>query len=276
MKLNLVRTNAPTLALISGCVLVGVVLTLFSAIPWKFSYLEVGRLVGPIPFVEYCVLILFVVPISLVSFLVSMKLKKNRTIWGYTLNLIISLIISSLIIFSFSLIFMPQVSQAGKKIDTFIAENANSSFQDYIANVSSFLNDNVGSAWNRPEAIFRIDNWISYTLLDPYIMKVWRVTRADLIVYQGWGTCGQAALLIEELLQRADYETRQAFFKGIDHQWAEVKYNGTWLIVDPWYIGNFVEAQNLRDIKPVFQEASGVEVRYSNGTMVDASREHGY
>jgi len=102
------------------------------------------------------------------------------------------------------------------------------------------------------------------------------VTRADLIVYQGWGSCGQAALLIGELLQYAGYETRQAFFKGIDHQWAEVKHNGTWLIIDPWYIGNFVEAQNLRNIKPVFQEASGVEVRYSNGTMVDASREHGY
>jgi hypothetical protein len=75
---------------------------------------------------------------------------------------------------------------------------------------------------------------------------------------------------------RAGYEVRQAFFKNIDHQWAEVKYNGTWLIVDPWYIGNFVEAQSLKNVKPEFQQASGVEVQYSNGTRIDASHEHGY
>ncbi len=171
---------------------------------------------------------------------------------------------------------MPQVSLAGKKIDTFVAENANSSFQDYVSNISSFLHKNVGAAWDRPEAIFRIDNLVSYTLLDPYIMKAWGVTRADLIVYQGWGTCGQAALLIGELFQRAGYETRQAFFKGIDHQWAEVKHNGTWWIVDPWYIENLVQPINLRNLKPAFQKASGVEVQYTNGTRANASLEHGY
>lgn len=268
----------------SECVLVVVVFTLFSAIPWTFTYLEVGRLIVPIPFLEwlipsleYLVLILFAVIISLVSFQASMKLKKNRTITVLIiLNLITSLIITSLVIFSFSMVFMPRVLQAGKKIDIFVAENANSNFEDYVTNVSSFLNNNVRSAWNKPEASLRIDNWISCTLLDIHIMKVWGVTRADLIVYQGWGTCGQAALLIGELLQRAGYETRQAFFKGIDHQWAEVKYNGTWWIIDPWYIGNFVETQNLRNIEPAFQKASGVEVQYSNETRVDASREHGY
>jgi len=272
LRLDLLRKWTPKLVTVSGIALVAVILLLFSRIPWAFTYLEVGRLIGPIPNLDAIFFALFVIAIPSVSFLASMKLKKNSTVWFFALNIILS----SLIIFSFSIVCMPQVSLAGKKIDTFVTENADSSFQDYVSNVSSFLHNNVGSAWDRPEAIFRIDNWVSYTLLDPYIMKVWGVTRADLIVYQGWGTCGQAALLIGELFQLAGYETRQAFFKGIDHQWAEVKYNGTWWIVDPWYIGNLVQPQNLRNLKPAFQKASGVEVQYTNGTSTDASLEHGY
>lgn len=117
---------------------------------------------------------------------------------------------------------------------------------------------------------------ISGTFLDPYIMQIWGVTKSDVIVYQGWGTCEQAALLIEELLRRGGYQTRLARFVGIDHEWAEVKHNGTWLIVDPWYIGNFVEAQNLKYSRTAFQSALGVEVQYINGTWIDASHEHGY
>jgi hypothetical protein len=82
--------------------------------------------------------------------------------------------------------------------------------------------------------------------------------------------------LIEELLARAEYETRQASFKNIDHAWAEVKYNGTWLIIDPWYIGILKEAQNLKNLRPDFQNATGVIVQYPDGTTNDASKEHGY
>lgn len=260
---------------VSGYVTIAIILTLFSAIPWAFTYLEIGRFIGPNLVLQYFILVLFVVTVSLVSYLVSMKLKKRWIIWMFA-NVAISLVISSVIIFSFSAAFMPQISQAGKKIDAFIAENANLSFRDYVNAVAYFLNDNVGAAYGKPEATFKIDALTSSTLLDPYIMQIWGVTRTDLIVYQGWGTCEQAALLIGELLQRAGYETRQAFFKNIDHQWAEVKYNGTWLIVDPWYIGNLVEAQNLKNIKPEFQQASGVEVQYNNGTRIDAGHEHGY
>lgn len=133
---------------------------------------------------------------------------------------------------------MPQISQRGKKIDTFIAENESLSFPNYVLNITAFLDNNVGAAWDKPEASFTINKQICYTLLDPLIMKIWGVTAANLIVYQGWGECGEAAILIEELLHRAVYEARLAHFKGIDHEWAEAKYNGTWTIVDPWYIGN--------------------------------------
>lgn len=250
---------------------VAIVVTIVSAIPWKFTCLEIGRLIGPSPFLDFSVLIP-ITAISVVSFLTRMKLKKNRTLVVF----ILSLAISFVVVFSFSLVFMPRMSQVGRKIDAFVAENAKMGLQDYVTNVSSFLDDNVRNAYNKPEAYFKIDIQISRSILDPYIMKIWGVTRADLIAYQGWGSCEQAAILIEELLCDAGYETRQAHFKNIDHQWAEVKNNGKWLIVDPWYIGNLVEIENLKNIKPEFQQAVGVEVQYRNGTINDASHEHGY
>jgi hypothetical protein len=245
-----------------------------TAIPWTFIYLEVGRFVGPYFGLVLLILILLgiVICIPLVSCLMSMKLRKNKTEW----IVVFSLVMSFLIMFSFSLVFMHRVSEAGKRIDVFIAENANLDFHDYVINVSSFLNNKVHNAYKKPEACFKIDNHIYGTCLGSCIMKIWGVTRADLIVYQGWGTCEQAAIVIEELLHNAGYETRQAYFKNIDHKWAEAKYKGIWLIVDPWYIGNFVEIQNLKNAKPQFQQASGVWVLYDNGTVVDSSSEHGY
>ncbi|MEM3356567.1 MAG: transglutaminase domain-containing protein [Candidatus Bathyarchaeia archaeon] len=253
-------------------ILLVLIFTIVSAIPWKFTYLEIGKLVGPFPGLEFLVLILLVLPITVVSLRVSMKLKKNKIICMFFLGLGMSFLVIS----SFALVFMPKVSDAGKKIDLFINENAHLNFQDYVSKVSAFLDENVRSAYNKPEASFKIDNDISVTLLDPFIMKAWGLTRADLIVYQGWGSCGQAAILIEQLLYEVGYETRRAHFKNIDHAWAEVKFNGEWLIIDPWYIGNFVQIQNLKSVRPEFLQASGVEVLCLNGTIVDASHEHGY
>lgn len=257
-----------------------------SAIPWEFAYLQIGRLIGPIPGLVFLVLILVVILLlpakilarslnsvthrTLREFWVIMKKKKTIGI------IVLSLTMSFFIMFSFSLVFMPQVSQAGEEIDRFITENSNLDLQDYVTNVSFFLNENIDNAYLKPEAFFKIDIQISDALLDSYIMKIWGVTRVDLIVYQGWGSCEQAAILIEELLHGVGYETRQAWFKDINHQWAEVKNNGKWFVVDPWYIGNLVEIQNLKNAKPAFQQALGVEVQYRNGTIVDASPEHGY
>lgn len=252
------------------------VLVLFSAIPWAFTYLFIGELIGASSFLEYIVLFLLVGAVSSLSILASMKLMKNRTRKVFILSLIISLLTLFLLTSSFSLVFMPQVTQAGNKINTFVAENRNLSFQSYVANLTAFLNNNIRAACDKPEASFAINRLVCYTLLDPYVMRIWNVTAADLIVYQGWGSCGEAAILIEELLHGAGYETRLAHFKGIDHEWAEAKYSGTWVIVDPWYIGNFVEAQELKNAKPEFQQASGVEVQYRNGTISDSSHEHGY
>jgi hypothetical protein len=259
-----------------GVVALIVLSTLFSAIPWAFTFLLVGKIIGPYVYLKYVLLFVFVGTVSLVSTLASMKLKKNGALRGVALSLIISFLIMALLILSFSLVFMRQVLQAKEKIDMFVVENRNLSLQDYVTNVSLFLSGNVHAAWDRPEASFAINRLICSTCLDPPIMKIWGISAADLIVYQGWGSCGEAAILIEELLHSGGYDTRQAHFIGIDHEWAEVKYNETWRIVDPWYIGNLMEAQNLKNAKPDFQKASGVEVQYENGTIVDASHEHGY
>ncbi|MBC7131002.1 transglutaminase domain-containing protein [Candidatus Bathyarchaeota archaeon] len=168
------------------------------------------------------------------------------------------------------------MSEANQKIDTFIAQNESLQFQDYIAAVSLFLDCNVQKAYKKPQALFRIDNYIYSSPLGAYITQQFGFSRASIIVYQGWGTCGQAAILIEELLAKAGYETRQARFKDIDHAWTEVKNNGTWLIIDPWYIGVLQEVQNLKNLRPEFQNATGVIAQYKNGTEIDASQEHGY
>jgi hypothetical protein len=243
-----------------------------SAVPWKFTYLEIGRIVGYNWLTDILVLILVVAIVLSVSFLVSKILKRDTTRAFSVINLAMSF----LILCSLILVFMPQISHAREKVDVFVAENANLELQDYVAGVSSFLGENIHSSYNKPEASCEIDEYIYGTLLDRYLLGIWGATRADLIVYQGWGSCGQAAILTEELLLDAKYEARLAHFKGIDHEWAEVKSCGKWLMVDPGYIGNLAEIGSLRTIKPQFQQASGVEVEYRNGTIVDASVEHGY
>jgi hypothetical protein len=259
-----------------GAIIVFAVFWWLSAIPWALTYLFVGKLVLADFVVEYLVFGLFVVMIPLFSVFVSTKLMKESKRGAYLLSLGITFLIAAVLISSFSVVFMPQLSAAGKKMSTFVAQNRSLEFHDYVANLTAFLNNNIDAAWDKPEMSLAIDKVLCRTLLDPYIMNASGVNLADLILFQGWGSCGEAAIVIDRLLHMAGYETRLGFFKGIDHEWAEAKYNGTWLIIDPWYIGNFVEAQNLRNAKSAFQNASGVEVRYQNGTTTDASHEHGY
>ena len=254
--------------------IVTAVFIILIGIPWAFIYIEIGKIAGPYfgYFPTVLILICIIICIPIISVLTLTKIKRNNVLRTAGLSLIATLLTMLLL----TAIFMQQASQAGQKIDIFIAENAHLNFHDYVISVSSFLDSNVQKAYRKPEAAFKIDTCIYNALLGPYVMQCQSITRADIIVYQGWGTCEQAAILIEKLLHDAGYETRQAYFKNIDHKWAEVKYNGTWLIIDPWYIGNFVEAHNLKNMRPEFQNATGVIVQYTNGTLIDASQEHGY
>ncbi|MEM3641125.1 MAG: hypothetical protein QXH37_04315 [Candidatus Bathyarchaeia archaeon] len=241
--------------------------------PWVFLYLEIGRFVGPyLSFVIFVLILIgMLIGIPLFSYKILTKLKKNTRGHAVISNASITFLIMLLL----SLMFIQQVSVASRKIDIFVAENKDLNFTGYVNKVVSFLNNNIKKSYNTPEACFEIDDYF-YGVGGHYVMDAWGLNRAAIIVYQGWGACGQTAILIEELLKNAGYETRQARFKNIDHQWAEVKYNNTWLIVDPWYIGNLIEVKDLKNAKPEFQNATGVIVQYSNGTTADANQEHGY
>lgn len=251
-------------------------LVFVTAMPWAYTYLFLGKLIGANFSLRLIVLLLVVGAISVVSVVIPMKLTKNRRWKMLILSFAVSLLSVFLLTSLFSVVLIPQVAQARNKVDAFVAENRSLDFQDYVANVTIFLDNNVRAAWDKPEASLAVNRLVCYTFLDPCILKVYKVSEADVIVHQGWGSCGEAAILIEELLHGAEYPSRLARFKGIDHEWAEAQYNGIWVIVDPWYIGNLVEEQNLKNAKPAFQQASGVEVQYRNGTWIDASHEHGY
>jgi hypothetical protein len=179
-----------------------------TTMPWAFTYLFLGKLIGANFSLRLIVLFLLTLAISVVSVVVSTKLTKSRRWKTLILSFAISLLSVFLLTSLFSVILVPQVAQARNKVDAFAAENRNLSFQDYVANVTIFLDNNVHAAWDKPEASFAINRLVCYTFLDAYILKAYGVNEADVIVYQGWGSCGEAAILIEELLHDAGYPSR--------------------------------------------------------------------
>lgn len=257
-----------------------------SSIFYSFTSIDFGKIAGPLiglttPFVILILLlVLSSIPVKRFvknklprEILASTKRHTKRVIGIIVAGLVFSLAITLLL----SIPLMWQISKSSPIIDEFITENSALPLPEYVQNLTVFLNNNLNSSYNRLEALFEIDTQLSHTLLDPAIMDAWNVSRADVILFQGWGSCGQAAILLSQVMHESGYESRVARFKGIDHQWAEVRNETNWLIVDPWYIGNLIDMQFLRDTKPAFQQASGVEVNYFDSAgWVDASKDHGY
>jgi hypothetical protein len=172
---------------------------------------------------------------------------------------------------------MYQIKESHKKMDSFSASNSNQNLTVYEQNLTVFLQENLKSSYNKPEYLFEIDSQLSRSLIDSLTMDAWNVSNADVILFQGWGSCGQVAILLAQVMHNSGYESRIAHFKGVDHEWAEVNNGTNWLIVDPWYIGNLVEIHSLRNAKAAFQHATGVEVQtFDNVNWIDASKEHGY
>jgi len=257
-----------------------------SAMPFEFIQLELGKFFG-IPFgYEVLLIVLFVIGTSALMTLWFLRLRKlsTREIFNLikkkrTIKLVIvSLAVSLLLLFSFYAILISGVAKEHSKLNAFVSENADVSLQDYIDKTESFLSNNVNNSYKKPESNFEIDQWLYSTLLDPALLNSLGLTRADVILYQGWGACGQFAIVTEEIMHDAGYTTRRARFvgEGADHEWAEVKWNGTWFIVDPGYIGKLVEIENLRERKPEFQNYTTVEVMYRNGTRFDLGKDYGY
>lgn len=248
-----------------------------SSSPFWFTYLEIGKLVGPVFGLILLRVLLVVTPFGLFAIfyphisrsMILSKLKTRRIQKLIILSSIISLILVVLLQFGFLL----RVSQ--EEIDNFVNQNAGVDLESFVNNIPDFLEENIRSAYKRPEALFRIDLEVFNSIIDYQMMKCMGITRADLIIYQGWGTCGQTAVVIEQLLHEFGYDSRRAWFIGRDHEWAEVKNDtGKWQIIDP-YIGYLIDIEDLGSDQR-FSDASGAIVRFRNGTIVDMSEEHGY
>jgi len=151
-----------------------------------------------------------------------------------------------------------------------------------IGRVVNYVEVSLNNSYNKPEAVFELDNCLSW--LDNIILSLEGFERAHTILYQGWGSCGQYAIVVEYLLREMNFNTRIARFKKIDHSWAEVEVDRVWYIVDPWYIGKYSKFEYAPLLTPAYELASlypfknggGVLVKYHNGTIVDESKEHGY
>jgi len=258
-----------------------------SALPFTSTYFELAKVLGAFSKQDFAIA-LFGIGVGIASTIVIVFIFKFRTLTstelftlmkGKILKIIVfSLVVSLLFLFFFSAIPILGIMQQHSKIYDFVAENADVSLHEYINKTEIFLNNNVNNSWDKQEDEFEIDGWLYSTLLDPAILNSFGLTRADVILYQGWGSCGQEAFVIEELLHRAGYTTRRAHFigEGADHGWAEVNWNGSWFIVNPWWLGKWVEISNLRWEKPAFQNYTTVEAMYRNGTNFDLGADYGY
>jgi len=172
------------------------------------------------------------------------------------------------------------------KIDTAIIDarsllkSHNASIECAVQRVTNFVDREVKNSYGHPfESMFEIDNWLRP--LNYYILSLFGFERAHVVVFQGWGSCGQYAIVTEYMLRNLGFDTRRARFIDRDHEWAEIRINGTWFIVDPWFIAHsfnnsiLVPARLLATAEK-FKANKGVLVTYPNGTITDASPEHGY
>jgi len=162
-----------------------------------------------------------------------------------------------------------------REVDEFISgieghvEEAERVFDEVVGFVDSHINCSYG----RPESEFEIDVFL--TPIDYLILSLEGYDRVHVILFQGWGSCGQYAAIVEYLLRRLGYETRVARFVNMDHEWAEVRLNSSWYIVDPWYLGKGSVLVLASELGSRFRYCKGVTVFYPNGTVGDAGVEHG-
>ena len=170
----------------------------------------------------------------------------------------------------------PVRSKANHFIEA-VKDNPNMNAVRAVQEVVEYVNEVLSSSWNRPESALEIDNMLSET--DYLILRLLGFDVAHVIFFQKWGSCGQYAVATSYLLDKLGFEARMAKFKDIDHTWAEVQINGTWYIVDPWYIGLFYRNHLLvpaSELARLFKGEHEVVALYFNRTEVNASADHGY
>lgn len=160
--------------------------------------------------------------------------------------------------------------------------NSESSDLEIVMNIVRYVEMRTNNSYCKPESVFEID--VHLGPIDLYVLSLLGFDKVHVILYQGWGSCGQYATVVEYILRNLGYETRRAHFVNIDHGWAEVRLNSTWYIIDPWYIGKYAKSPLAPFLVPTcelssipgFSNAGPIRVVYPNGTRIDATSQYGY
>ncbi|MCW4006851.1 MAG: hypothetical protein NWF04_09735 [Candidatus Bathyarchaeota archaeon] len=268
--------------------------TNISRLPWTLMFLESGYSFGLIPFELFlgridCIFLIILGISSLlfsIGFYLSFRnkistehflVKLNKSIPDVFSVFCLSILICAVLYLAPLIVFLPQVTAVGANIDQFVTENEKTNLPDIITHLRNFLTDNnYQCSWEKNESVFEIDRFVFTNYVDKLLVESFGISRGDLILFQGWGACGQTAILTEEILSKCGYETRRASFLGLDHSWAEVMYNGNWTIVDPGWSKSVVDIHNLGEYYPEYRLATGVKIIFANGTIINEYLEYGY
>jgi len=201
-------------------------------------------------------------------------LRRTRLQIVFIVVFIVLIVIAELILPIYLL--LPVRNKVNHFIET-VKGNPNTGTTRVIREVVKYVNESLNSSWNKPESALEIDNMLSK--IDYSILGLLGFDVTHVVFFQKWGSCGQYAVTTSYLLSKLGFKVRVAKFKDIDHAWAEVQLNGTWYIVDPWYIGLFYKNHLLvpaSELATLFRGEHEVAALYFNGTEIDVSADHGY
>jgi len=257
-------------------------LFLILKIGWILSYFTFIKIFFENPFesqslvhiILNATLLMLVGIISASSFIIVKIVMKKKLIMAHIFSIII-ISVFLFVIFSASttLVLLPSKGL----VDDFKQTYSINPLPTYLDDISDFITYHIEfSQWGSlklDDMLLKINfNGIA---LDYPFLNLFSINRADLIVYQGYGSCGENAMLIQELLLPTSYETRLAMYVNQDHMWCEIYFNNQWQIIDigHGFLGKF---QPLIVAKTGSINATGVLIMSSNGTWVDDSIEHGF
>jgi len=197
--------------------------------------------------------------------------------------LMFSLIILSLEI-SLTLTLLFPIKRDIKVFINSTQQECGSNVSCIVKEVVKYIDLKISWSYNNPMSVLEIDNMLSQ--VDYQLLGVLGFSKAHVVLWQGWGSCGEHAIVVAYLLYKLGYNVRIANFSDIDHVWTEVYIEGSWYIVDPWYIGIYYEVEFNGDkyLVPIdvlaslknFTGIHEVLCEYLNGTQVSCSTEHGY
>ncbi len=117
---------------------------------------------------------------------------------------------------------------------------------------------------------------------EPYIgIRVFDDRDSLWILTSRYGHCGEYALIFRDMANAAGIEVRRIRCLGEDHEWNEVKLNGSWVPVDATAVNlplgtgfvtfDFMERKVAGDMRTRQGNVSYVYAEYLNGTIVDVT-----